>query len=107
MSIDTLIRGARVVDGTGASSFQGDLAIFDGRIVALGDAASALGAADCVVDADGLVLAPGFWDIHTHYDVQLLWDPRKATCQNEEGSMNTAAEAGRAPTKATARPRYT
>ena len=77
MSIDTLIRGARVVDGTGASSFQGDLAIFDGRIVALGDAASALGAADCVVDADGLVLAPGFWDIHTHYDVQLLWDPRK------------------------------
>lgn len=78
MSIDTLIRGARVVDGTGAPAVQSDLAIVDGRIAAVGDAATALGSsdgADVVVEADGLALAPGFWDIHTHYDVQLLWDP--------------------------------
>lgn len=72
MVIDTLIRGGLLVDGTGAAARHGNLAISDGRIVAVGDVD---GPATRVIDAEGLVVAPGFWDIHTHYDVQLLWDP--------------------------------
>ena len=72
MPFDTLIRGGLLVDGTGAPARRGDLAIEDGRIVGVGDVG---GSARRVLAADGLVVAPGFWDIHTHYDVQLLWDP--------------------------------
>lgn len=72
MSIDTLIRGGLLVDGTGSAAQRGDLAIHDGRIVGVGTVEES---ARRVIEADGLVVAPGFWDIHTHYDVQLLWDP--------------------------------
>jgi N-acyl-D-amino-acid deacylase len=77
MLIDTLIRGGLLVDGTGAPARTGDLAIADGKIVGVGDLSSAVtaGTASRIIDATGLVVAPGFWDIHTHYDVQLLWDP--------------------------------
>jgi N-acyl-D-aspartate/D-glutamate deacylase len=70
--LDLLIRGGSVVDGTGSSPFEGDIAIADGHIVEVGsvhdDAAS-------VLDATGLVVAPGFVDLHSHYDAQLFWDP--------------------------------
>lgn len=72
MAIETLIRGGLLVDGSGAPGRRADLAIADGRIIAVGDVD---GPAERVVDASDLVVAPGFWDIHTHYDVQLLWDP--------------------------------
>lgn len=68
---DVLIRGGRVVDGTGAPAFDGDVAIKDGKIAAVGHVQ---GEARTVVDADGRVVAPGFIDPHTHFDVQLLWD---------------------------------
>src|SRR5262245_39581565 len=68
--LDVLIRNARVIDGTGAPSFHGSIGVRQGRIVldAKGETA------DQTIDADGLAVAPGFVDIHTHYDVQLMWD---------------------------------
>jgi N-acyl-D-aspartate/D-glutamate deacylase len=68
---DLLIRGGTLVDGTGGAAAPGDVAIRDGRIAALG---VKLGTADETVDAGGCYVAPGFVDIHTHYDAQVFWD---------------------------------
>jgi N-acyl-D-aspartate/D-glutamate deacylase len=69
---DLKITGGMLIDGTGSPRHRCDLGIKDGRVVALGDG---LGAAHQTFDAQGLVVAPGFVDIHTHYDAQVLWDP--------------------------------
>ena len=71
--LDLVIRNARIVDGTGRPAFMGDLGVAEGRIRSIGPSAGQT--AERVVDADGLVLAPGFVDPHTHYDAQIAWDP--------------------------------
>src|SRR5512132_3360727 len=81
MAHDLVIRGGLIVDGTGAPGRTGDLAVSGGRIAEVG-AVSARGARE--VDADGLVVAPGFIDPHTHYDAQLTWDPL-ASCSSWYG----------------------
>jgi N-acyl-D-aspartate/D-glutamate deacylase len=68
---DLIIRGAEICDGTGAPRRRGDVAVTDGRIVDVGHVG---GAASRTIVADGLVLAPGFIDLHTHYDCQVSWD---------------------------------
>ncbi|MDX1431853.1 MAG: amidohydrolase family protein [Gammaproteobacteria bacterium] len=69
---DLLIRNALVCDGLGSPPVEGALAVDAGRISAVGEVS---GAAREVVDAAGLVLAPGIIDSHTHYDAQVTWDP--------------------------------
>jgi len=69
---DTVIRGGTIVDGSGNSSFTGDLAIDNGRISAVGGKA---GPGQREIDADGLLVTPGWVDVHTHYDGQATWDP--------------------------------
>jgi N-acyl-D-aspartate/D-glutamate deacylase len=70
---DLIIRGGRIVDGTGVPSFVGDLAIKDGRVAKIDGLTRAVGERE--LDATGLVVAPGVIDLHTHYDAQLFFDP--------------------------------
>jgi len=72
MGLDLLIRNGTIVDGSGAPRYQGDVGIRQGRIVEMGRVGST---AERIVDADGLVVAPGFVDGHTHMDAQVAWDP--------------------------------
>ena len=72
MDYDLLVRGGRVVDGSGLPSYLADVGIKDGKVAEIG---RLKGSAARTVDAGGLVVAPGFIDHHTHLDAQLLWDP--------------------------------
>jgi N-acyl-D-aspartate/D-glutamate deacylase len=71
--LDVVLRGGVVIDGTGAQRYRADVGIRDGRIAAIGRLRPA--DAGRVLDADGAIVAPGFVDLHTHYDAQLFWDP--------------------------------
>jgi N-acyl-D-aspartate/D-glutamate deacylase len=68
---DVIIKGGDVIDGSGAARRRADLAIRDGRIVAIG---AIDGEAATTIDATGKVVAPGFVDVHTHFDAQVFWD---------------------------------
>jgi N-acyl-D-aspartate/D-glutamate deacylase len=69
---DTIIRGGTIIDGLRSGRFVGDIGIRDGRIAAMGGIAAG---AEQVLEARGLIVAPGFVDLHTHYDSQIYWDP--------------------------------
>ncbi|MFB0902318.1 MAG: amidohydrolase family protein, partial [Acidimicrobiales bacterium] len=66
-----IIRGGTVIDGSGSPGRRADVAVVGGKISAIGENLTG----DRILDAQGCVVAPGFIDIHTHYDAQIFWDP--------------------------------
>ena len=70
---DLVLKNGMIVDGTGAPRFRDDIGIKNGRIAKIGRILAHEAAE--VIDADGLIVAPGFIDLHTHYDAQIFWDP--------------------------------
>ena len=70
---DIVIKDGMIIDGTRAPRIRGDIGIKNGRVAKIGRIAS--GEGKQTIDARGLVVAPGFIDLHTHYDAQLFWDP--------------------------------
>jgi len=76
-----VIRGGLILDGTGAPGRCGDVAVQEGRLAEVG---TVVGRGAREIEADGLVVAPGFIDPHTHYDAQLSWDPF-ASCSSWHG----------------------
>ncbi len=92
MSYDLKITGGTIVDGTGSRGFFGDVAVKDGRIVAVGDCPDS---AKETLSAEGAIVTPGFVDIHTHYDGQISWDPDMATLAPSSGSASSSARKAR------------
>jgi len=78
-TFDLIIRGGRIVDGTGRPPYVGDVAVKDGMIAAVGRID---GGTEAEIDATGLVVTPGFVDVHTHYDGQITWENRLSPSSN-------------------------
>ena len=95
MKADILLRGGTVVDGTGEPGYAADVAIADGRIVAIGDLSPS--EAHRVIDVTGLVVAPGFIDIHTHSDLTVIVDPRCESKVRQGVTTDVTGNCGSSP----------
>lgn len=76
MSLDVVVRNGTIVDGLGGQPYVGDLAVRGGVITEIGEVSGRDGGAHRVIDATGLLVTPGFVDLHTHYDGQSIWSDR-------------------------------
>lgn len=90
----TLIKNGRIVDGSGSPWYRGDILIEGDRIAAMGRVAQT---ADAVIEVDGMVVAPGFIDIHTHSDIPLLVDPRGMSHITQGVTTNVIGNCGNSP----------
>src|SRR6266542_5534301 len=93
--LDVALRGGTLVDGTGAPPRRADLGVQNGRIVAIGTLDPSDAAA--VIDVSGLVVAPGFIDIHSHSDATLLVDPRARSSVAQGVTTEVVGNCGHAP----------
>lgn len=96
--LNLVLRGGTIVDGTGRPSFEGDIGIANGRIVEVGQV-SGRGAEE--LDARGLLVTPGFVDVHTHYDAQVTWANRitPSSCNGVTTVLTGNCGVGFAPCK--------
>jgi N-acyl-D-amino-acid deacylase len=99
MIFDTVIKGGRIVDGTGNPWFWADVGITNGRITAVGDLSSAR--TQATVDAAGLVVCPGFIDMHTHSDSTLLVNPRAESMVRQGVTTQVIGNCGMSSTPVT------
>jgi predicted amidohydrolase YtcJ len=98
--IDLLIRNGRIADGSGKSSISVDVAVENGKIVAVGD--YLVGQAEKAIDADGLVVAPGFIDHHSHSDLGIVGEHRLTTISSRASRRSWPGRAfPRSPLKET------
>src|ERR1700730_12183101 len=93
--LDVALRGGTLVDGTGAPPRRADVAVQNGRIVAIGTLDPP--DATAVIDIDGLVIAPGFIDIHSHSDATLVVDPRARSSIAQGVTTEVIGNCGHAP----------
>jgi N-acyl-D-amino-acid deacylase len=93
--LDVLIRGGRVLDGSGAPANDADVAVEDGRVTAVGDLSGA--EARTVIDAGERFVAPGFIDIHTHSDIGLLQDPTAENIVRQGVTTHVTGNCGASP----------
>ena len=92
---DIIIRGGTVIDGTGKPGFQADVAVKDGKITAVGDLSGLQ--AKKVLDASGLVVAPGFIDAHSHSDTSFLRDSSGASKLYQGVTTEVSGQCGSSP----------
>jgi N-acyl-D-amino-acid deacylase len=88
---DLIVRSGTIVDGTGAEPFEGDIGVSGGKIVSVGKIA---GRAKDEIDAKGLLVTPGFVDIHTHYDGQAMWSPQMSPSSSHGVTTVVAGNCG-------------
>ena len=91
MAFDLIVRGGTIADGKGAALFEADIGVRDGRIAEIG---SLTGAATEEIDGRGKLVAPGFVDIHSHYDGQVLWDERMTSSSWHGGTTTVMGNCG-------------
>lgn len=96
MMLDLILRGGRLVDGTGSPRRRADVGMHRGRVVALGNLASA--EAERVIDVAGRIVAPGFVDIHTHSDLTILSDPRARSAVRQGTTTQIVGNCGMSAT---------
>ena len=95
---EVVIAGGTIVDGTGALPFDGDVAVRDGWIVAVGaGAAGTVARGSRTIDARGLVVTPGFVDIHTHSDIGVLQDPTAENAVRQGATTHVTGNCGESP----------
>jgi N-acyl-D-amino-acid deacylase len=101
MQYDLVVTGGVLVDGLNVPRRRADVAVKNGVIAAIGDIP--VSDATEVLDASGMIVAPGFIDLHTHYDAQLFWDPWRSL-SGWHGVTSLANPAARSPKTGRRRP---